>query len=326
MNAVSPSPASNLSPITGVQHPASVRYRGRFAPSPTGPLHFGSLIAAVASYLDARRAGGEWLVRIEDLDPPREDPGSADQIVTALRVLGFEWNESIVRQSARTHLYEAALDRLLAAGQAFECSCSRAEIAAAVGPPADGDELRYPGWCRNGTRAPDRPVAIRFRTPSGIVAFEDAIQGRMQIDAAAEIGDFVIRRRDGLFAYQLAVVVDDAAQAMTHVVRGADLLHSTPRQILLQRALGLATPTYAHVPVATDQNGVKLSKSAGAAAIALERPADELWRALRFLRQEPPSELRQAGLATMWEWAIGHWTPAPLCRGDNLQYAHAGLA
>lgn len=325
---MSSSPVSSQPPAAGSPSPAGVRYRGRFAPSPTGPLHFGSLIAAVASYLDARQAGGEWLVRIEDLDPPREIPGSADQIVAALRVLGFEWNESIVRQSARTHLYQAAVTRLLVAGQAFECSCSRAEIAAAVGPPADGDELRYPGWCRNGTRAPDRPVAIRFRTPPGIVAFEDGIQGRTQIDTATEIGDFVVRRRDGLFAYQLAVVVDDAAQGITHVVRGADLLHSTPRQILLQRALGLATPTYAHVPVATDQNGVKLSKSAGAAAIALERPADELWRALRFLRQEPPPELRQAGLATIWEWAVGHWTRAPLYRGDNLnlQYAYAGLA
>lgn len=287
-------------------------YRGRFAPSPTGPLHFGSLVAAVGSYLAARHAGGEWLVRIEDLDPPREIAGSADQIIATLATFGFEWNESIVRQSTRTSLYEAAVGKLLVGGDAFYCSCSRAEIEAASATALDGDELRYPGWCRSGVRMPQRKLAVRFRVASGPVVFSDCVQGLTPVDVAGESGDFVIRRRDGLFAYQLAVVVDDAAQGITHVVRGADLLRSTPRQILLQRALRLPTPTYAHMPVAIDHNGIKLSKSAGAASLDLQRPGEELWRALRFLRQAPPCELRGSGLSTLWSWAIAHWTPAPL--------------
>lgn len=299
-------------------------YRGRFAPSPTGPLHFGSLVAAVASYLAARQAGGEWLVRIEDLDPPREVPGSTDQIIAALAILGFEWNESIVRQSSRGPLYEASICRLFASGDAFACSCSRAEIETAAGDAAGGDELRYPGWCRAGVRAPERALAVRFRTAAGSVSFTDDIQGVTVVDVAAEVGDFVIRRRDGLYAYQLAVVVDDAAQGITHVVRGADLLRSTPRQLLLQQALGLPSPAYAHVPVATDRNGVKLSKSGGAAAIDLEHPTGELWRALRFLRQDPPNELLRADLAELWRWAIVHWTPVPLRNVASAYVAGAG--
>lgn len=289
-----------------------VPYRGRFAPSPTGPLHFGSLVAAVGSYLAARHAGGEWLVRIEDLDPPREIPGSADQIVATLAALGFEWTESIVRQSSRTSLYEAAVNKLLYQGNAFYCSCTRAEIEAATGPARDADELRYPGWCRDGVRMPQRKLAVRFRTPSGLIAFDDGIHGLTHSAVDTEIGDFVIRRRDGLFAYQLAVVVDDAAQGITDVVRGADLLSSTPRQILLQQALRLPTPAYAHMPVATDRNRIKLSKSAGVATLDLQHPDEVLWQVLRFLRQAPPYELRRSGLATLWNWAITHWTPAPL--------------
>ncbi|HEY6642934.1 tRNA glutamyl-Q(34) synthetase GluQRS [Povalibacter sp.] len=291
-------------------------YRGRFAPSPTGLLHFGSLVAAVASYLDARRAGGEWLIRMEDLDRPREVAGSADAIVQSLESLGFDWTESIVRQSERTELYQAALDRLLATDLAYPCSCSRADIQQAQSTsPADGEELRYPGWCRVEPRFPDRPLAIRLRVPPTEIAFDDRIQGRIRVDVAAEVGDFVIRRRDGLFAYQLAVVVDDHAQGITHVVRGADLLHSTPRQILLQQCLGLPTPEYAHVPVATDLNGIKLSKSAGAAAVDLTRPGEELWRALLFLRQSPPQDLRRAEPATLWNWATEHWRLDPLHSG-----------
>jgi glutamyl-Q tRNA(Asp) synthetase len=288
-------------------------YRGRFAPSPTGPLHFGSLVAATASYLEARRAGGAWLLRIEDLDPPREVPGSADAIVATLDTLGFQWNESIVRQSERYDLYQAALDRLLADGRAFPCSCSRTELQAAQPPGRDpSDELYYPGWCRNGVRAPDRPLALRFRVAPGTIAFDDSLQGRQTAELARDTGDFVIRRRDGLFAYQLAVVVDDAAQAITHVVRGADLLGSTARQIALQGALGLATPVYAHLPVAIDANGIKLSKSTGAAAVDERHPARELWRTLQFLKQGPPSDLCRGPLATVWEWAIENWQARPL--------------
>jgi glutamyl-Q tRNA(Asp) synthetase len=290
-----------------------IRYRGRFAPSPTGPLHFGSLVAAVASYLAARQAGGDWLVRMEDVDKQREVPGSAEHIIATLRAFGFEWTESIVRQSERVALYTDALTRLLASGAAYPCSCSRAEIAVAAGTAAiEGDELRYPGWCRDGVRAPSRPQAVRFRTPAGSLTFVDDIQGEVRIDAESQVGDFVIRRRDGFFAYQLAVVVDDAEQRITHVVRGADLLASTPRQISLQQALGLPILRYAHVPLATDAKGVKLSKSAGAAAIDLERPGAELWRVLDFLRQDPPPELRDGQVPAIWRWAFEHWNPALL--------------
>lgn len=298
--------------MAGLPRASGALYRGRFAPSPTGPLHFGSLVAATGSYLAARHAGGEWLVRIDDLDPPREVPGSAEQIVATLATFGFEWNESIVRQSSRAAAYEAAVSRLLDSGNAFYCSCSRAEIEAATGPAHDGDELRYPGWCRTGVRRPQRKLAVRFRTPPDPVAFSDGIQGTIAVAVGRDIGDFVIRRRDDLFAYQLAVVVDDAAQGITDIVRGADLLQSTPRQILLQRALRLPTPRYAHMPVATDHNGIKLSKSAGAASLDLQRPGEELWRVLRFLRQAPPCELRRCALSTLWSWAIANWKPTSL--------------
>jgi glutamyl-Q tRNA(Asp) synthetase len=305
------SPAhSDQSPVTS-HH--SLPYRGRFAPSPTGPLHFGSLVAAVASYLCARRAGGDWLVRIEDLDPPREVPGSAEQIISTLDAFGFQWTESIIRQSERTDAYQAALDRLIAAGRAFPCSCSRAELQAAQPSGADHPEdLYYPGWCRNGVRAPGRPLAFRFRVAPGVISFADLIQGAQRADVAAETGDFVVRRRDSLFAYQLAVVIDDAAQRITHVVRGADLLGSTARQIALQSALGLTTPMYAHLPLAIDANGIKLSKSTGAAAIDVRQPSRELWRTLNFLKQGPPPELSRGPVATVWEWALENWQVQPL--------------
>jgi glutamyl-Q tRNA(Asp) synthetase len=309
MPAVGPTPPaeSGVAARDG-KTPRQSDYRGRFAPSPTGALHFGSLVTAVASFLDARAAGGEWSVRIEDLDTPRVVPGSADLILRTLESFGFEWDGPVLYQSSRNEAYSAAAERLTAAGLAYPCSCSRSEIQAAQ--PARGgaaDELFYPGWCRNGPRAPERGVALRFRAPDAPIRFEDLIQGAVCIDLATECGDFVIVRRDGLFAYQLAVVVDDAEQGITHVVRGADLLHSTPRQIAIQRALALAQPTYAHVPLATDQNGIKLSKSAGAGAVDLDNPSLELWRVLRFLRQSPPQELRVTDLATLWEWAKRNW-------------------
>src|SRR5262245_30741435 len=237
-------PASSQQPPAGRQHAMRGAYRGRFAPSPTGPLHFGSLVAAVGSYLSARAADGAWLIRIEDIDPPREVPGSADSIVATLAGFGFEWNESIVFQSERSDLYREALERLTASGAAYPCSCSRSEIAAA-GTGGPDDEPRYPGWCRSGVRSPQRAQAIRLPVSDECVAFDDAIQGRVTANVAETVGDFVIRRRDGLTAYQLAVSVDDAAQDITHVVRGADLLESTPRQILLQRTLDFAPPKYA---------------------------------------------------------------------------------
>ncbi len=311
MSGAQATPSHAFGPVTSRHSLPS--YRGRFAPSPTGPLHFGSLVAATASYLDARHAGGEWLLRIEDLDPPREVPGSADQIVATLAALGFHWTESIVRQSERHAAYQIALDRLLAAGLAFPCSCSRTELQAAQPPGREqSDELYYPGWCSNGVRAPERPLAIRFRVAPGTLAFEDRLQGPQASNVALDTGDFVIRRRDGLFAYQLAVVVDDAAQNITHVVRGADLLDSTARQIALQGALGLPTPMYAHLPLAIDANGIKLSKSTGAAEVDARQPARELWRTLQFLKQGPPPALRRSPVATLWEWAIENWQARPL--------------
>lgn len=289
-----------------------IPYRGRFAPSPTGPLHFGSLVAAVGSYLCARQARGEWLVRIEDLDTPRVVPGSSDQIIRTLDALGFEWTGSILHQSSRRDAYEAATQQLLNAGLAYHCSCTRSELQAAsitnkFAGLLDTDELRYPGWCRNGPRDPTRRTAVRLFVTPGEIAVTDLVQGRFTVDVSAEVGDFVIRRRDQLHAYQLAVVVDDAHQGISAIVRGADLLHSTPRQMFLQRMLRLPSPMYAHLPVVTDANGIKLSKSAGAAAIDIARPSSELWRALEFLQQAPPAHLRRAGLATLWEWAIQHW-------------------
>ena len=240
-------------------------------------------------------------------------PGSAEQIVATLAALGFQWTGPVVKQSERHATYQAALDRLVAAGHAFPCSCSRTELQAAQPPGHDqSDELYYPGWCRNGVRTPDRPTAIRFRVAPGTIAFADQLQGLQTADLARDTGDFVIRRRDSLFAHQLAVVVDDADQNVTHVVRGADLLGSTARQVALQAALGLTTPVYAHLPLVIDANGIKLSKSTGAAAVDARQPARELWRTLQFLKQGPPPDLRRGPVASLWEWAIEHWQAQPL--------------
>ncbi len=236
---------------------------GRFAPSPTGPLHMGSLVAAAASWLYARRAGGRWLVRMEDIDTPRVVPGSADEILGALQRYGLEWDGEIVWQSRRVALYESALADLRAKGLVYDCACSRADLQRAASAPL-GQEPIYPGTCRNGLPAGKVARAVRFRAPQEIVAFDDLLRGHVEESAA---GDFVVRRADGPFAYQLAVVVDDAEQGVTQVVRGADLLTSTPRQIALQRALGYATPEYAHVPLVVNPDGSKLGKREGALAL-----------------------------------------------------------
>lgn len=299
-----------------------MNYRGRFAPSPTGALHFGSLLAATASYLDARRAGGHWLVRIEDLDPPRVVPGAADDILRTLERFGFQWDGPVLYQSARLPAYQAAVEQLLRNDAAYPCSCSRSELQAAQAQSHGSDELKYPGWCRQGPRHPSRAIAIRLRVADGITRWRDMIQNECSFDVGNEVGDFIIRRRDGLHAYQLAVVVDDAFQGITTVVRGADLLSSTPRQMILQQQLALATPAYAHLPVAIDANGIKLSKSTGAAAIDITRAPLALWQALDVLRQRPPPDLRRASLATLWDWAIHHWHMQPL--NGLRQHAIAG--
>lgn len=293
------------------------RSRGRFAPSPTGPLHFGSLVAAVGSFLDARRSGGEWLLRMEDLDRPRCRDGAADDILRTLEAFGFEWDGEVIWQSRRGIAYSAALERLRDAGRVFACACTRRELADSALAP-DG-ALVYPGTCRDGL-PPDRGRrADRLRVGQARIAFDDAVQGRLVQSLAEEVGDFVLLRADGLFAYQLAVVVDDSEQGITRVVRGADLLDSTPRQILLQQLLGLPTPTYAHLPVAIDDTGEKLSKRTRAAPLDPARPILSLLSALHFLGQAPPAELTSASLADVWRWAIAHWELARVPRRRLLQ-------
>lgn len=300
--------------------PETARYIGRFAPSPTGPLHFGSLLAAVASYLEARHRGGCWLLRMEDLDPPREQPGAADHILRTLDAFGFDWDGPVLRQSTRAAAYRAALDDLRVRGLAYPCACTRREIAARGRTGLEGPI--YPGTCRAGLPPGRRGRALRVRTDGARISFHDALQGPRTQNLEREIGDFVLRRADGYWAYQLAVVVDDAAQGITHVVRGADLLGSTPRQIHLFHLLGLPIPAYAHIPVAVDARGEKLSKQTGARAVSPD-PAT-LWQALAFLRQAPPAELRTADLTEIWAWARVHWRAERLCGLTALPLAGEG--
>ena len=280
-------------------------YRGRYAPSPTGPLHFGSLVAALGSWLEARTRGGEWLLRIEDLDRPREEPGAVAAILSALRACGLHWDGDPVFQSRRTHSYAEALQRLLASGKAFSCACSRREIADST--VQAGDEAVYPGTCRHGLPPGRSARSWRARVDDTVISFEDDVQGRIRQDLATAVGDFVVKRADGYFAYQLAVVVDDAEQGITHVVRGADLLDSTPRQIHLQQLLGYPQPRYAHLPVAITPAGEKLSKQTRAAPIDLGRVPATLFRALEFLGQQPPESLQHANSGEMLAWACAHW-------------------
>ena len=293
-------------------------YRGRFAPSPSGPLHFGSLVAALASALDARAAGGQWLLRIEDVDTPRVVPGAADAIVRELERLGFVWDAEVLFQSARIPAYQAAFEQLRAAGRIYPCACSRKEVADSA-LAADGSR-RYPGTCRDGLPPGRQARSWRLRVASALTVFDDRVQGLIRQDVAADGGDFVLLRADGLFAYQLAVVVDDGAQGITDVVRGADLLYSTLRQQVVQAALGLPTPRYAHVPVVLDTQGEKLSKQTHAAALSTMAPGAALCRALGFLGQNPPAELARAGVVEIWTWARANWRfdRVPVARGRTL--------
>jgi glutamyl-Q tRNA(Asp) synthetase len=329
--------------------PSSTPYRGRFAPSPTGTLHFGSLVAAVGSYLDAKHHQGKWLVRIEDLDAPRTVKGAADEILGTLEAYGLHWDEDIIYQSQRTAAYEAAFHRLKEIGAVYPCSCTRKEISDSALHGIDGQI--YPGTCRDGFRPLPNPppegegttvtraMAWRARTniftsplaeartkltsPSGgrageggVLEFDDALQGHITQHLESEIGDFVLKRADGLFAYQLAVVMDDAAQGITHVVRGADLLYSTPRQIYLQRLLRLNTPAYMHLPVVVNAQGEKLSKQTLAQPVGKNNSASTLFHALMLLRQQPPAELRLGGGEEILAWAIPNW------QADSLLNCH----
>ena len=302
--------SSSATATTGIAEPGRP-YRGRFAPSPSGPLHFGSLVAAVGSFLEARVRDGQWLVRIEDLDPPRERPGAADDILATLERFALHWDGPVLRQSSRTAAYEAALERLSAAGCLRPCLCSRAQLAALPENQQrnPGEEMFHPPQCLAATPGTQDTVAWRFRAPDRDVDFVDRVQGAQRSNVARTVGDFVLKRRDGLFAYQLAVVVDDAFQGITDVVRGADLLASTARQIVLQQALRLPTVTYMHLPIAVSNTGIKLSKSEDAPALSRSSPAAQVVAALEFLRQAPPADLARAPLAEVWHWAITHWQP-----------------
>jgi glutamyl-Q tRNA(Asp) synthetase len=261
---------------------------GRFAPSPTGPLHLGSLVAAVGSWLFARREGGRWLVRMEDLDTPRVIAGAADEILRALELYGLTWDGEVVHQSHRIALYDDALATLRAKNLLYDCGCSRADLARTASAPL-GREAVYPGTCRDGLPAGRVARAVRFRASHEVIGFDDMLRGRVEENVAAETGDFVVRRADGVYAYQLAVVVDDAAQNITQVVRGADLLTSTARQIALQRALELPTPSYAHLPLVLNPDGSKLGKRDGALPLPSrgeKRIRETLSFALRFLGVE----------------------------------------
>lgn len=327
--------------------PSPPQYRGRFAPSPTGPLHFGSLVTALGSYLEAKKNHGIWLVRMEDLDSPRCVPGSADDILRSLENFGLEWDEAVLHQSQRTAAYQDALEQLKHGGMAYPCACSRREIADSALYGIEGQI--YPGTCRDGIASGRKARAWRVRTdgfpspplvdgmggegtserggsrgtllpsphPSpckgeGVIKFDDALQGRITQELESEIGDFVVLRADGLFAYQLAVVVDDAFQGINHIVRGADLLTSTARQIWLQRLLGYPPPSYMHLPIAVNARGEKLSKQTLAAPVDSKNSAPTLLAALSFLRQNPPAELAKYKVDEILNWAITHWDNKPL--------------
>ncbi|MGV8990344.1 MAG: tRNA glutamyl-Q(34) synthetase GluQRS [Thiobacillus sp.] len=284
-------------------NPAS--YIGRFAPSPTGPLHLGSLVAAVASWLDARAAGGQWRVRMEDLDRPRCESGAADIILHQLEAYSLHWDGEVLLQSQRDDAYAAALDALKSRGAVFPCACTRSQLAAA--PHNAESEIIYPGTCRTGLLAGTTGRAWRCRVLDVSIHFNDRIHGELQQNLACEVGDFVVNRADGLFAYQLAVVVDDAFQNITNIVRGSDLLWNTPRQIHLQTLLDLPTPRYAHVPLITNTAGQKLSKQTLAPALPSHARGAVMAQALALLGQTAPVELSGADPAELLAWASAHW-------------------
>ena len=273
------------------------RGRGRFAPSPTGELHFGSVVAAVASFLDARSRGDEWLVRIDDVDTPRVAAGASAAILRELERLSLSWDAEVVYQSARGELYASALEELEAGGLCFPCACTRREVGGRV----------YPGTCRNGVPAGRTARAIRVRAGAGSIGIDDLVQGFYRQDLVSDIGDFIVYRADGVFAYHFATAFDDSEQAITRVVRGADLLLSTVHQVYLQDLLSRRRPEYAHVAVAMNRRGKKLSKQTGAPPTRLRNASVVASDALRFLAHPPPEDLEGAPPETLWSWAIGEW-------------------
>ncbi|MCC2682842.1 MAG: Glutamate--tRNA ligase [Nitrosospira multiformis] len=298
--------------------PLSPVYRGRFAPSPTGPLHFGSLVTAVGSYLEARSRSGEWLVRIENLDRAREIPGASEEILNTLHLLGMEWDAPVVYQEQRQEIYHAALSTLEKRQLIYRCSCSRKEIADSSVLGIEGPV--YPGTCRYRKHEAEFSGAWRLYTNHDLIEFEDGVQGIRQQRIQRDIGDFVICRADGVFAYQLAVVVDDAEQGITHVVRGGDLLNSTPRQIHLQKLLGYSIPSYMHLPVVVNARGEKLSKQTQATPVDISHPVLQLVKAIRFLGQTPPPEVSASSLRSFWIWAIENWNREAIPKNMSFMF------
>lgn len=298
-----------------IRPPDSVRYIGRFAPSPTGPLHLGSLYTALASFLDARSNGGRWLLRIDDLDTPRNVAGATERIIDALFGFGLQWDGEIDFQSRHLAEYAAAIEQLRGRSLIYRCICSRAQLA-------DSPD-RYPGYCRNRDTDPSQAHALRLACPNEEIEFIDRLQGAVRQNLAEQVGDFVVLRKDRIFAYQLAVVVDDCRHGITHVVRGCDLLDSTPRQCYLYRLLGQSPPTYAHIPVIVDETGQKLSKQSRAAAVGVGTAGRTLYRLLGLLKQQPPASLRNASINDLLDWGVHHWQPAQLSGVARISQAVA---
>ncbi|WP_326498462.1 tRNA glutamyl-Q(34) synthetase GluQRS [Methylobacter sp. YRD-M1] len=283
---------------------------GRFAPSPTGPLHFGSLYTALAGFLQARSQQGKWLLRIDDLDTPRNAKGSIDHILKTLDIFGLHWDDNIYYQSHNLDVYEDALHELKENRLIYACTCSRKMLAETHPEQAQADI--YPGICRDKPPPTHTPHAFRIKTDNRIISFQDELQGFIAQNLAEQHGDFILKRKDGIIAYQFAVVVDDHRQQINHVLRGFDLLDSTPKQIYLQQQLGLATPQYMHVPIIIDTQGYKLSKQTLAQAVDLKAPNKLIFELLTLLKQAPPNELKHAETTELLDWAIAHWNPKPL--------------
>lgn len=284
-------------------------YTGRFAPTPTGPLHFGSLVAALASYLDAKANRGRWLLRIEDLDPPREDPNASERIPEQLRQHGLLWDGDIQFQSQHSNQYEQALKQLADSDFTFTCQCSRKQLVESNGI--------HKGVCS--TANINSPAAIRLQVPDKVFELHDRVFGHYQQSLLHDVGDQVLKRKDGLYAYQLAVVVDDHAAHITHVVRGVDLLDNTPRQLYLMQCLGYNAPQYLHVPLAVNQEGQKLSKQNQATAIDGKDAKANLLAALSFLQQDITPQMRSASIETLLQHAIQNWLP------NRIKPNHRGL-
>ncbi|MDZ7662695.1 tRNA glutamyl-Q(34) synthetase GluQRS [Thiohalophilus sp.] len=308
---------SSSSPRHSSLGPRPFFYRGRFAPSPTGPLHFGSLIAAVGSYLQARQQGGQWWLRIEDIDPPREVEGAAEAIIALLGAYGFEWDD-LRYQSRQQSIYAEALAQLQHQHLTYPCTCTRRQLRELQGD--NPGPLIYPGTCRSRRFPCQERHAIRLLTTDTLIEFTDRLQGTQICELGKEVGDFVLRRADGYISYQLAVALDDAEQGMTEVMRGSDLLDSTPRQIHVQQQLGLRSPDYAHLPVVLGPDGQKLSKQTGAKPLPPGQPLVPLVNAMQFLGHPVPEEIQHGSLQGFWDWAIGNWSPVQIPTSGTGHY------